>query len=175
MQAEFVTDRQIYDQVIMKAIPRATRFVWIATANVKDLYVEKGSRMVPFLQVLADLLEDGVQVRLMHAREPGPNFMEDFDKYPAIVKGLERMLCPRCHLKCVVVDGNFAYVGSANLTGAGMGAKSNHNRNFESGVITEDSKFVRSVMEQFDDIWMGARCDGCKRKEHCADCPLGRE
>ena len=174
MQAEFVTDRQIYDEVIMKAIPRATRFVWIATANIKDLYVEKGSRMVPFLEVLAGLLEDGVQVRLMHAREPGPNFMEDFDKYPAIVKSLERMLCPRCHLKCVVVDGRFAYVGSANLTGAGMGAKGQNNRNFEAGVITEDAKFVRHVMEQFDDIWMGARCDDCKRKEHCPDCPTGR-
>lgn len=169
MEAEFVKDREIYDQVIMKAIPRAQRFVWLATANIKDLYVDKGRRMVPFLEVLAGLIDDGVQVRLIHAREPGPRFMEDFDKYPSIVKGLERMLCPRSHMKCVVVDGNFAYTGSANLTGAGMGAKSEDNRNFESGIITEDARFVRNVMEHYDSLWMGSRCDTCKRKEHCPD------
>ncbi len=169
MQAEFITDRQIYDQVIMEAIPRAQRFVWLATANIKDLHVEKGQRMVPFLEVLAGLIDEGVQVRLIHAREPGPRFMEDYDRYPAVVSALERMLCPRSHMKCVVVDGNFAYVGSANLTGAGMGAKSSDNRNFESGIVTEDPKFVRSIMEHYDSIWMGARCDTCKRKEHCPD------
>lgn len=173
MDADFIRDRQIYNKVIIEAIPRAQRFVWIATANIKDLHVEKGKKMVPFLEVLAGLIEEGVQVRLLHAREPGPRFMEDFDRYPQLVEGLERMLCPRCHMKCVVVDGNFAYLGSANLTGAGMGAKSDSNRNFESGIITSDSKFVRQVMEQYDAIWMGAECDDCGRKEHCPDCPVG--
>ena len=31
---------------------------------------------------------------------------------------MERMLCPRVHFKCVIVDGVKAYFGSANLTGA---------------------------------------------------------
>ncbi len=169
MQADFIRDREIYDKVILKAIPAATRFVWLATANIKDLHVAEGNRMVPFLSVLARLIEDGVKVRLLHASEPGPRFREDFDKYPALIQGLERMLCPRCHLKCVVIDGNFAYAGSANLTGAGMGAKSDHTRNFESGVISDDSKFVRRLMEYYDSIWMQAHCDDCKRKDHCPE------
>lgn len=46
--------------------------------RIKDLYV--GER--PFLGVLADLLKKGREVRLVHAKEPGPNFRQDFDRYP---------------------------------------------------------------------------------------------
>ena len=169
MQVEFIKDREIYEKVILEAIPKATSFVWLATANIKDLHVAKGRRMVPFLEILSGLIEDGVQIRLLHASEPGPRFREDFDKYPAVVKGLERMLCPRCHLKSVIIDGTWAYIGSGNLTGAGMGAKGVHTRNFESGVVSSDPKFVRNVMEHYDGIWMGSRCDACKRKDHCPD------
>jgi phosphatidylserine/phosphatidylglycerophosphate/cardiolipin synthase-like enzyme len=69
----------------------------------------------------------------------------------------------------VVVDGKIAYSGSANLTGAGMGAKSPNRRNFEAGFITTDPKMVEQIMEQFDLIWMGKRCVECQRKEFCTD------
>jgi len=77
------------------------------------------------------------------------------------------MLCPRVHLKCAVVDGRWAYTGSANLTGAGVGAKSGRRRNFESGIITTDPAIVDKVMEQFDGIWRGSHCKECDRKEFC--------
>ena len=82
---------------------------------------------------------------------------------------MERILCPRVHLKAVIIDGGFAYSGSANLTGAGMGAKSKHKRNFEAGIITDDQTIVGKVMEQFDNIWRGTHCKACKRKQFCAD------
>ncbi|MHA1573522.1 MAG: phospholipase D family protein [Alphaproteobacteria bacterium] len=125
--------------------------------------------MVPFLEVLSDLIGRGVSVRLIHAREPGPAFRKDFDKYPALIEGLERLLCPRAHLKLVVVDGALAYAGSANLTGAGMGAKSAHRRNFETGIVTTDPAIVHRICEQFDAIWMGKHCDSCQRKPYCAE------
>ena len=31
---------------------------------------------------IAGLLNRGVEVRLIHAKEPGPAFREDFDRYP---------------------------------------------------------------------------------------------
>jgi len=68
-----------------------------------------------------------------------------------------------------VVDGRFAFAGSANLTGAGIGCKGEHRRNFESGVVTTDVEMVSQIMEQFDSIWMGARCIKCQRKEFCPD------
>lgn len=169
-KSEFITDRRIYEEVICSAIPSANQFVWIATADLKDLYVEKRrNKMVPFLQTLSDLLLRGVQVRLIHAKTPGPAFKEDFAKYPVLEKGLERLRCPRVHFKCVVVDGAFAYTGSANLTGAGMGAKSENRRNFESGIITTDMSLIAKISGQFDELWMGKFCSSCKRKEFCTD------
>lgn len=166
---EFVTDREIYERVVLGAVPDARRFLWIATADLKDLHVHKGRRVVPFLEVLSDLADRGVALRLLHAKEPGPLFRRDFDRYPNLIDGLERVLCPRVHLKCVVVDGRLAHSGSANLTGAGMGAKSERRRNFESGIVTDDDALVAQVMDQFDAIWRGAHCGACDRKRYCAD------
>ncbi|TKJ39617.1 MAG: phospholipase [Planctomycetes bacterium B3_Pla] len=166
---QFITDRDIYEKVILGRIGKADRFVWLATSDLKDLYVDKGGRMVPFLEILSDLVKRHVEIRLLHAKEPGPAFRNDFDKYPNLIDGMERILCPRVHLKAVVIDGHFAYTGSANLTGAGMGAKSEHKRNFESGIITDDATIVGQVMEQFDGIWRGTHCARCKRKKFCAD------
>ncbi len=114
---EFITDREIYERVILDAVPRAEEFLWIATADIKDLYVAGGGRMRPFLEVLSNLIEDGVLVRLVHAKEPGPAFREDFDRYPNLIEGLDRLLCPRVHFKSVIVDGEFAYTRKA-ITGA---------------------------------------------------------
>ncbi len=166
---DFVTDRMIYDRVICTAIPKARRFLWIATADIKDLHVDKSGKMVPFLEILSNLIARQVEIRLLHAKEPGPAFRRDFDKYPNLIKGMERILCPRVHLKSVIVDGTFAYTGTANLTGAGMGAKSDHKRNFESGIITDQSQIIDGIMEQFDAIWRGDHCSPCRRKDYCAD------
>jgi len=164
---KFVTDREIYDEVICGAIPKARRLLWLATADLKDLHVHKQGRMVPFLEILSDLVRGNVEIRLLHAKEPGPIFRRDFDRYPKLAKGLERMLCPRVHLKCAVVDGEYAYTGSANFTGAGVGAKSTKRRNFEAGIITDDEAIVSRIMDQFDAIWRGSHCRDCDRKEFC--------
>jgi len=108
-------------------------------------------------------------VRLLHAKEPGPRFRQDFDRYPNLIDGMERMLCPRVHFKSVIVDGRLAYSGSANLTGAGMGAKSEKRRNFESGFLTGDAGLVKAIMGQFDRVWSVGECEACGRKEHCPD------
>ncbi len=167
---EFITDTQIYDTVICQQIPRARRFVWLATSDLKDLYVMKNRRAVPFLEVLSGLIDKSVEIRLLHAKEPGPAFRKDFDHYSNLIDGMERILCPRVHLKSVIVDGRFAYTGSANLTGAGMGMKSQTRRNFEAGIITDDKKLVEGIIRQFDDIWSGLHCHKCQRKKFCADC-----
>jgi len=166
---EFITDRQIYERVLQERVPKALDFVWIGTSDIKDLHVDSNRRMVPFLKVLSDLIKNHVSIRLIHAKEPGKRFRDDFDKYPNLIGGMERLLCPRVHFKCVVIDGRFAYSGSANLTGAGMGAKSPKRRNFESGIITTDPDMIEAIMNQFDSVWMGQFCQVCQRKQYCAD------
>ena len=166
---EFIKDREIYEGVICGLVGNAKRFVWLGTADMKDLYVDKNGGMVPFLEILSDLAKKNVEIRLLHAKEPGPAFRKDFDRYPNLIGGIERIPCPRVHLKSVIVDGVTAYIGSANLTGAGMGAKSVNRRNFEAGIITTDEKLVNGIMDQFDEIWRGRHCRDCQRKEYCGD------
>ena len=101
-------------------------------------------------------MKRGVELRLIHAKDPGPNWRDDFDRYPDLWSGMERMLCPRVHFKCIIVDGRAAYFGSANMTGAGMGAKSAKKRNFENGVLTDDPALVEPLVEQFDSVWRNA-------------------
>lgn len=166
---EFLTDSEIYRRVILEEVPRAQRFLWLATSELKDLYIADGRTMSPFLKLLSELIDRGVAVRLIHAAQPGAAFRQDFDRYPNLRSGLEMMLCPRAHFKSVIVDGRFAYSGSANLTGAGLGAKSDQRRNFESGWVTDEKELVFKIMEQFDLLWMGGHCPACQRKEFCSE------
>ena len=98
----------------------------------------QGRQTVPFLAIIAGLIKKGVEIRLIHAKEPGQAFREDFDRYPELATGLERILCPRVHFKLLIFDMKTAYIGSANLTGAGIGMKSPLRRNFEAGILTDD-------------------------------------
>lgn len=167
----YVRDEEHYSQILLRA-REVESTLWIGTADVKDVFAMRGKTARPFLGELADLIKKGINVRLIHAKEPGPNFRRDFDRYPALVGGLERVLCPRVHFKLLIFDLREAYVGSANLTGAGIGMKSDGKRNFEAGIWTNDPAIVAPAIDQFDSVWMGARCDGCRRKAFCGDSVL---
>lgn len=169
---DLILNEDHYARVIDKLVPSTTRFLWIATADIKDLHVEgPGGKYVPFLSVLDDLVRAGVEIRLIHAKEPGPRFREDFDRFPALIDSerFERILCPRMHMKVIVVDGRAAYVGSANLTGAGLGAKSPRRRNFEAGILTDDGPTIEALMQELDQLYLGRHCVDCGRREHCPD------
>ena len=71
------------------------------------------------------------------------------------------------HFKTVIVDGAFVYVGSANWTGAGLGAKGAGRRNFELGFAGSDDGLLDRVQELYDRIWRGGACKGCKLRELC--------
>jgi phosphatidylserine/phosphatidylglycerophosphate/cardiolipin synthase-like enzyme len=170
LRCELVLNEAIHDAV-MALLPEADRFVWILTADIKDMHVKKGRKFVPFLERLDDLIERGVAVRLFHAKEPGPRFREHFDDYPQLVESerFERILCPRLHTKAVIVDGRVAFVGSPNLTGAGLGAKHADKRNFEAGMVTNLPEHIEPLMEFVDSLYLGDRCASCRRREHCPD------
>ena len=168
MSTKFISNEELYKQAI-EPVQNARSFVWIGTADIKDLHVHYRGRVHSFLAVLDGLLKKKVAIRLLHAKEPGPAFRDSFDKYPMLWQNMERQLCPRVHFKHIIIDGKLAYSGSANLTGAGLGMKSVDNRNFESGFVTKDPDLIDSIMKQFDDVWMGKHCKTCKRKQYCND------
>ena len=165
---KYISNSDHYKEVLSR-VQNVKHTLWIGTADIKDLYVEAGKEKKPFLALIAQLIRRGVEVRLIHAKEPGPNFREDFDKQPLLYDRLERVLCPRVHFKMIVFDCKEAYIGSANLTGAGIGMKADTTRNFEAGILTDDPELVEHAMSQFDDVWIGKHCKACKRHEFCLD------
>ena len=164
----YISNSVHYKEVLPR-VQSVKHMLWIGTADIKDLYVEVGKEKKPFLALIAQLIRRGVEVRLIHAKEPGPIFREEFDKYTVLYDRLERVLCPRVHFKMLVFDGKEVYIGSANLTGARLGMKAETTRNFEAGILTDDSEIVELAMNQFDDVWMGKHCKSCKRRDYCPD------
>jgi phosphatidylserine/phosphatidylglycerophosphate/cardiolipin synthase-like enzyme len=178
-----VSGRGHYESVI-RAIESAEMSVWISTSNLKELMVEDGrrvsrrrgarrsSRYHSVLEVFDELAKRNVELRLLHAKYPSRAFREEFDRHRRLVKGgLELRLCPRVHMKTVIIDGRLLYLGSANWTGAGLGAKGEGRRNFELGIITEDETILDDVQETFDRIWRGAECGKCRLRAIC-EAPL---
>lgn len=168
MSIKFVSNLELYNNIV-DLVSNAKNFVWIGTADIKDMHIKQKGKIVPFLEMLDSLIKHKVEIRLLHAKDPGENFRRSFDKYPLLWKSMERQLCPRVHFKIIIVDGKTAYIGSANLTGAGLGMKSKNTRNFENGIITDNLDLVDQIMNQFDDVWIGKFCKTCKRKEYCTD------
>ena len=148
---KYIADENHYKEVL-SLVAKAKRTVWIGTADIKDLYVDDK----PFLSLIASL-------------QPGTAWREDHEKHPILYDGMERVLCPRVHFKLIIIDSTIAYVGSANLTGAGMGMKSPKKRNFEAGILTDDPEMLDAAIEQFDNVWIGKFCKDCGRREYCSD------
>ena len=172
-----VLNRDIYTSFVQTELPQAREFLWIVTADIKDLHIDVNGHFEPLLAVLADLVERNVAVRLIHAKEPGPRFREEFDTFDTLINNelFERILCPRVHTKAIVIDGRLAFVGSANLTGAGMGAKHQDKRNFEAGFVFDDKQDLDELMEWIDTLYLGEYCKQCKRREYCPDPIIDRQ
>jgi phosphatidylserine/phosphatidylglycerophosphate/cardiolipin synthase-like enzyme len=168
MATTFVINDELYEKVIVP-VSGANSFIWIGTADIKDLHVKFRGSVKSFLSILDEAVRRKVAIRLLHAKEPGVNFKKSFDKFPLLWKNMERQLCPRVHFKHIIIDGKLAYTGSANLTGAGLGMKGPNTRNFEAGIVTTDPGFIEVIMNQFDDVWMGKFCKACRRREFCPD------
>lgn len=176
---ELVSGRGHYERVLA-AVLGAKVSVWIATANVKELMVEdhrarpgrrrtlKKAAYVSVLSHLDELAARGVELRLLHAELPSRPFREELAQHPKLVTGgLALRRCPRVHMKAVIVDGELLYLGSANWTGAGLGAKGSGRRNFEVGMVTDDAPLLDQVQAIYERIWSGGECAGCRLRDDC--------
>jgi hypothetical protein len=171
-----VMDRSHYENVTL-AIARARTSVWVSTANVKQLMTEApigtGARArgtyIPILDTLQSLCDRGVVVRILHATPPSRPFREELAaRAPRLARpGFEMRLCPRVHLKMIAIDGGLLYLGSANFTGAGLGAKGDGRRNFEMGVLTDDEWMLDAAQARFDELWRGLECASCRLRREC--------
>ena len=182
LEAALVRDRDHYQHVVMEAIAEARVSVWIASANVKELQIEapRGSRArardryISILDQFDALLQRGVELRLLHGGPLSGPFQQELKRHRDLARGgLPIRHCPRVHFKIIAVDGALLYLGSANLTGAGLGAKHQGRRNFEAGILTHDEQWLDQMQAAFDEVWSGRQCGGCRMRQLCP-APLDR-
>jgi phosphatidylserine/phosphatidylglycerophosphate/cardiolipin synthase-like enzyme len=188
LEVQLIAGRGHY-QAVVEGVMAATRSVWIATANLKEMMIEDtrarpgrrrthGKRARGYRSVLALFEEQvgrGVEVRLLHACEPSRLFRAELERRPGLTGGglrpvagsFQMRLCPRVHFKAVIIDGARVYLGSANWTGAGLGAKGEGRRNFELGILSADDLLLDEVQDLYDRIWQGARCGDCRLRKVC--------
>lgn len=176
--AELVMDGQHLRRVIYDGLLKARVSVDIATADLKTVLIpEPGKtasrRRTPpsIFEHLTRLAQRGVEVRILHAGVPsGPAIQELkklIKKHGQLPGNLMLRRCPRLHAKAVILDANSMYLGSANLTGAGLGAKSDVNRNHELGIWTTSHEMIDAVSQYFNHLWEGGACANCGRKDIC--------
>jgi phosphatidylserine/phosphatidylglycerophosphate/cardiolipin synthase-like enzyme len=173
IRAKLLVDGAHYDELVARAISRAEVSVWIATANLKAMLVEApvGTRarargkFISFFETLSDLAKRGVDVCILHAGIPSGPLRREITRLEG--GGVKMRRCPRVHMKLVAIDGRLLYLGSANLTGAGLGAKGEGRRNFEMGILTDDTSMLDVAQARFDRIWRGGDCASCKLRREC--------
>jgi len=168
VELELLEGHELYPRVVQATLLRARRTAWIATANVKDCQVELGGRFTSIVEAFAELCERGVEVRLLHSGVPSAAFRQSLKAAGLAAHPNFRMRrCPRVHFKAVLVDDAHLYLGSANLTGAGLGAKGESRRNFELGFLTRDADMLDRVAALYHRIWEGLMCPDCGRRNVC--------
>jgi len=168
MDIELIEDEGLYDRVIQDTLLAARESVWIATANVKDCQIEFEGQFRSIVDVFERLCKRGVEVRLLHAGVPSASFLESLKRSDLLKQRRFRMRrCPRLHFKAVLVDDRLLHLGSANLTGAGLGAKKSTRRNFELGILTGDRALLDRVAGIYHAIWEGLHCPDCGRQDVC--------
>ena len=163
----------------------AKRSVWIATANLKELMVEGpvlalGRRRNSYRSVLEafdELAQRGVELRILHASLPSRPFRDEFDRHQRLVSGgLQLRMCPRVHLKTVIVDARVLVSRQRQLDrrrprrqGRGPAQLRARHRQRRRALLDQ----VQALYEQ---IWSGAAVRGVQAARDCEAplCDAGR-
>ncbi len=165
---EYIENAEHYSETVERLILGAKLRLDIATATVKALSIVSRKRSESIVTFFAKRAEEGLIIRILHSGVPSEWFIKKASECG--LKGsrnFKMRRCPRVHQKTILADGRLLYLGSANLTGAGIGAKSEKRRNFEVGIITEKPAIIDRVDSLFELIWCGDMCRDCGRKRSC--------
>lgn len=165
-----ISDRGHYNFLIQN-IRDAKVSVLISTANVKRFSVgetEARASSESFLDILEDLADKGVDIRII-CSSPSRGFLQEMEGHEELIKNphFTFKTCRRCHMKMVIIDGEIIYVGSANITAAGMGPRIDSRRNFEAGLITSNPSIIDQGIDIFEEAWSRKRCNSCYYKSDC--------
>lgn len=163
----FIDDSTFQNEVLGKIV-RAKKTVCISTGILRkfQLTSTKDPRAkIQFMEYLNMMADSGIVVRFLYSDvSEGMDSLLDSIKTSSNFKIIK---CVRNHAKIVIVDDEFAYVGSANITRAGIGQIEENKGNFECGAISNDPVFVADALKYFDFTMSSEPCHGCHRKSSC--------
>lgn len=165
-----ISDREHYEFLIGN-IRKAKRSVLLSTANVKRFSIgetEAKASSESFLDILDSLANSGVDIRII-CSSPSRGFLEEMEGHEDLMNNphFTFKTCRRCHMKMVIIDSEIIYIGSANITAAGMGPRIDTRRNFEAGMISSDNNLVEQGIDIFEEGWSKKRCSSCYYKDEC--------
>ena len=157
---------ELFDKVIAHGLMQAKESLIIGTYNLQDIRISSNEshQRNSLSDVILSLLKRNVQVLIVLAAfMQKSRFIQTLSEKCHHHENIRIRFCRRMHLKAVIVDLKYAYFGSANLSGAGVGLKSLQKRNFELGFITHDSDLIADIASTFMEIFNGKFCS----KDRC--------
>lgn len=164
-----------YQEVIQRVCD-ASASIKIMTGDFKRFNLKPTAKQgknykdgTPFVKYLMEKAVQGILVQII-CSEPTKLFMDEKDEYYEQMNQPELFEFKRCirnHTKAIIIDDKLAYIGSANITPAGIGQGIFTPGNFEAGILTDAPSVVTSIMELFSKIWAGSYCADCHRAEKC--------
>ena len=124
----------------------------------------------PFIKHLMEKAGKGIAVQIICSR-PSKSFKEEYDALYEKIKpeNFRIFFCRRNHSKVVIVDNKVAYVGSANVTPAGLAQGVMSPGNFEVGILTESQQYISQLNTLFSKIMNGDYCYNCHLANKCVE------
>ncbi|MHA1270414.1 MAG: phospholipase D-like domain-containing protein [Candidatus Helarchaeota archaeon] len=150
---------ELFEKQILNQILNIKKYLLIGTFNLQDLRIKINNSYIPLSEIIEKLVKKGVSIYfLLQPKACNTSFIRKMKKLTLISKNIAIKSCPRIHLKTIIIDLKLAYIGSANLTGFGLGTRSRSKRNFELGFITYDKNIISEAARNFIDIFNGKFC-----------------
>lgn len=149
---KYIKDAE-HEEVFRKYLDSVKKSLYIATCDFMNLTID-GEKLVDILNGMANR---GIKVVVKCMDPHGNNHnLHDF----------ELIECSRCHMKLFIFDERILYMGSANITSAAIGRNDLSRRayNFEAGVLTNDTTFVKQALLHFSQVALLKECKACKKK-----------
>lgn len=175
-ETRLITNESHYQEIIER-ICAAKSSIKIMTANFKRFRLKPTNNQgkdyndgTPFVKHLMAKAVQGVSVQIICSK-PSSTFTEEWTEYYRQMNPnlFEYKFCERNHSKIVIIDDKLVYVGSANITPAGLGQGIFTPGNFEAGILTDNPEVVSSVKSLFSMIWDGEYCENCHRAKQCSE------
>lgn len=163
---ELVQNQEHVQKVLSEILNRCRHRLFISTADLKNLHIppdvfriRRRTESSSIVDVFRALCDKGVQIQILHSGIPSGPFLKELKK--GIPENIEIRRCVRIHTKAMIADGRYMYLGSANMTGAGIGARGERRRNFEAGICTDELSMIDDVVDVLEDVFQGGRCAAC--------------